>query len=136
MGAQVVPAYGSLGPVCDPDVVYAPKVTSDPDIVDKTTLTNYTDIDRFPKDAKSRKDLLDLLGVNPPIGYGYNSKGELTFVYNDTFTESAYIKKLKDDITNYVKSYPTTEQAGSYYAEPIVPGETIITAVPSGTFHL
>lgn len=136
MASNAIPAYGSLGPTCDPDVVIVPKVTTDPDLVDKTTLTNYTSLDTFPQDPDSRKAFMAMLGYNPIVGYGYNTQGELTFAYESTYVEPAYIKGLKSDITNYVKSFPATELASSYYADVVVPGETVITAVPSGVFYL
>lgn len=134
MASNAIPAYGSLGPTCDPDVVIVPKVTTDPNVVDKTTLSNYTSLDTFPQDPDSRKAFMSMLAYNPIIGYGYNSQGELTFVYENTYTESDYIKGLKTDISNYVKSYPAYELGSSYYADPIIPGETVITAVPVGTY--
>jgi hypothetical protein len=135
MASNAIPAYGTLGPVCDPDIVVVPKVTTDPNLVDKTTLTDYTNLDTFPQDADSRKQFLDMLYYNPIVGYGYNTQGELTFVYANDYIEDPFILGLKTDITNYIKSYPAYELASGYYADPVIPGETVITAVPSGTFN-
>jgi hypothetical protein len=136
MASNAIPAYGTLGPVCDPDVVIVPKVTTDSTVVDKSTLTNYTSIDTFPQDPDSRNQFMSMLAYNPIIGYGYNTQGELTFVYESNYIEDTFIAGLKLDIANYIKSYPTNELSSSYYGDNVIPGETVITAVPSGTFNL
>jgi hypothetical protein len=134
MASNATPAYGSMGPTCDPDIKPAVKASTNYDVVDKTTLTNYTSLDTFPQDPDSRKAYMSLLYYNPIVGYGYNNKSELTFVYETEYEETEFITQLKTDIINNATTQPSN--ASSYYADPIIPGSTTITNVPSGTFYL